>query len=102
MKLLPLAFAMLLWLSMPAQSPANTSPDPFQALKFLEGTWETTVQNNAAVSGSGRYTFGRELNGHIFARHFAKRHRTVARQRKTSIVRTATSFMSSRKVPTRR
>jgi hypothetical protein len=69
MKLLSLAFAMLLWLPMPAQTPANTSPDPFQALQFLEGTWEAIVQNNAAVSGSGRYTFGRELNGHIFARH---------------------------------
>ena len=69
MKLLPLAFAMLLWPSMPAQTPANTRPDPFQALQFLEGTWEATVQNNAAVHGSGRYTFGRELNGHIFARH---------------------------------
>ena len=37
-------------------------------LKFWRA-WEATVQNNAAVSGSGRYTFGRELNGHILARH---------------------------------
>ncbi len=69
MKLLPLALAIWFWLPMQGQTPANTTPDPFQALKFLEGTWEATVQNNAAVSGSGRYTFGRELNGHILARH---------------------------------
>jgi hypothetical protein len=69
MKLFPLALAMLSWLPMPAQTPANTGPDPFQALKFLEGTWDATVQNNAAVKGSGRYIFGRELDGHILARH---------------------------------
>jgi hypothetical protein len=70
MKLLPITLVVaLLWLPMSAQTPAKTSPDPFQDLTFLEGTWDANVQNNAAVQLSGRYTFGRELNGHILARH---------------------------------
>lgn len=69
MRLLSIALAALFWLPISAQTPANTNPDPFQALKFLEGTWDANVQNNAAVKLSGRYTFGRELNGHILARH---------------------------------
>ena len=43
--------------------------DSFQALSFLEGTWDANVQNNAAVTLSGRYTFQQELGGHILARH---------------------------------
>jgi hypothetical protein len=68
MRLLPIALAALFWLPMSAQTPA-TSPDPFRALKFLEGTWDANVENNAAVKESGRYTFDRELDGHILARH---------------------------------
>jgi hypothetical protein len=41
----------------------------FHNLKFLEGTWDANVQNNAAVKLSGQYTFDRELNGQILARH---------------------------------
>ena len=49
-----------------AQSPANS----FEALRFLEGTWE--AKTGAAASGpaaSGSYTFQRELSGHVLARH---------------------------------
>jgi hypothetical protein len=68
MRLLPIVLAALSWLPMSAQTSA-TSPDPFRALKFLEGTWDANVENNAAVKESGRYTFDRELGGHILARH---------------------------------
>lgn len=47
----------------------NTAADPFRPLAFLEGTWDANVQNNAAIKLTGRYTFGRELDGHILARH---------------------------------
>ncbi|MGA7110004.1 MAG: hypothetical protein WBY75_19795 [Terracidiphilus sp.] len=69
MKLLPIAFAMCFCLPVLAQTPASTGHDPFQNMKFLEGTWDANVQNNAAVKRSGRYTFDRELSGRILARH---------------------------------
>lgn len=52
-----------------AQTTSNNGSDPFRNLSFLEGTWDANVQNIAAVTESGRYTFQRELNGHILARH---------------------------------
>ena len=69
MKMLSLAIAALLCLSAAAQAPARTAADPFQSLSFLEGTWDAKVQNDAAIKLAGRYTFGRELDGHILARH---------------------------------
>ena len=52
------------------KTPQNaTSADAFASLSFLEGTWDANVQNNAAIKLAGRYTFDRELNGHILARH---------------------------------
>jgi hypothetical protein len=68
MRLFPIFLAALFSLPMLAQTSA-TSPDPFQSVKFLEGTWDANVQNNASVKESGRYTFDRELGGHILARH---------------------------------
>ena len=53
-----------------AQSPqVAAGADPFRSLAFLEGTWDANVQNNAAIHLAGRYTFDRELNGHVLARH---------------------------------
>ena len=53
-----------------AQAPQKAAAaDPFQALAFLEGTWDANVQNNAAIQQAGRYTFDRELSGHVLARH---------------------------------
>jgi hypothetical protein len=69
MKLFSIALATLFWLPVSAQTPAHINPGSFQGLKFLEGTWDANVQNNSAVTLSGRYTFGRELDGHILARH---------------------------------
>ncbi len=48
--------------------PAST-PDPWQSLHFLEGTWEAKTSAAAGPSASGRYTFIRELGGHVLARH---------------------------------
>lgn len=57
-------------LSLVAQAPTNAvAADPFRSLAFLEGTWDANVQNNTAIELAGRYTFNRELDGHIFARH---------------------------------
>jgi hypothetical protein len=50
-----------------AQSPVKS--DPWKALSFLEGTWVATAQGSGDVSSSGRYTFRRELDGTILARH---------------------------------
>ncbi len=40
-----------------------------KALAFLEGTWDAETEGNAGLLASGRYTFQRELGGHILARH---------------------------------
>ena len=69
MKMLRLLLAMLVSLPCLAQSAPVPSADPFKPLAFLEGTWDANVQNNAAVKQAGKYSFGRELNGHILARH---------------------------------
>jgi hypothetical protein len=67
MKIFCLAVTLLFSSTISAQTP--TKANPFQALAFLEGTWDAKVQNNATVKESGRYSFGRELDGHVFARH---------------------------------
>ena len=70
-KLVEVAFAVVLC-SVPllAQAPHNPAgADPFSSLAFLEGTWDANVQNNTAIQQAGRYTFDRELNGHVLARH---------------------------------
>lgn len=64
------AATLLMSIAVLAQAPTKpVSPDPFSSLAFLEGTWDANVQNNAAIKLAGRYTFGRELNGHVFVRH---------------------------------
>lgn len=64
------SFALGLVFSLPvvAQTPPEAA-DPFQSLSFLQGTWDANVQSNSGLQLSGRYTFSRELNGHILARH---------------------------------
>lgn len=69
MKPLCFVLAALSCLSAAAQTPVTPTPDPFASLSFLEGTWDAEVRNNASVKASGRYTFARELDGHILARH---------------------------------
>ena len=43
--------------------------DPFQALAFLEGTWQAKTAGLAGGDAAGSYVFRRELNGHVLARH---------------------------------
>ena len=68
MKTLCFVLVALSCLAVAAQTSTSGSPDPFASLAFLEGTWDANVQNNATVTLSGRYTFDRELDGHILAR----------------------------------
>lgn len=64
------AVVMLSSLPLLAQAPQSAvSADPFSSIAFLEGTWDANVQNNAAIKLAGRYTFDRELSGHVLARH---------------------------------
>lgn len=69
MKILCVALTTLLCLPLAAQSASTLAPDPLKPLHFLEGTWDANVQNNATVRLTGRYSFGRELDGHVLARH---------------------------------
>jgi hypothetical protein len=53
-----------------AQSKPPARNEPWNAVSFLEGTWEAKTQ--AAASGAdvtGTYSFQKELGGHILARH---------------------------------
>lgn len=53
-----------------AAAPAGAAKaDPFQALRFLQGTWAATAQGPNGVNSVGEYSFGPELKGHVFARH---------------------------------
>lgn len=69
MKMLCLFLATLVTFPCLAQNASVPSADPLKALAFLEGTWDANVQANAAIKQAGTYSFGRELNGHILARH---------------------------------
>jgi hypothetical protein len=51
-----------------ARDAAAQGVDPWKPLAFLDGTWAATVQGGA-VTAVGRYTFRRELAGHVLARH---------------------------------
>jgi len=69
MKTLYWALGTLSYFPVAAQTPANPAADPFKPLAFLEGTWDANVQNSNVIKLTGRYSFGRELEGHILARH---------------------------------
>jgi hypothetical protein len=43
--------------------------DPWQAVRFLEGTWSAeTSTGSAGAIATGTYTFKRDLNGHVLVR----------------------------------
>lgn len=63
-----LCFALFAATSLLAQSPA-AKPDLWKALSFLEGTWTAQAEGRSGVSSTGRYTFRRELDGHVLVRH---------------------------------
>jgi hypothetical protein len=64
-----MALAPLLWFPLAPCAAAAPEPNPFQSLAFLEGAWDANVQDNATVKAAGRYSFVRELDGHVLARH---------------------------------
>jgi len=58
--------------SLLAQSAERTGnpDDPWQSLRFLQGTWEAKTQGGTAGANStGTYTFTLELKQHVLARH---------------------------------
>lgn len=63
--------ALLLISALAQTSPPASSPaDQFSQLSFLEGTWQAKTQGGSAgAATAGTYTFQRELNGHVLARH---------------------------------
>jgi hypothetical protein len=63
--------ALIVCCSLPiaAQTAASSTPDPWKALSFLEGTWAAKAHGDAGAAASGRYTFQWELDGHVLARH---------------------------------
>jgi uncharacterized protein YaiE (UPF0345 family) len=52
-----------------AQNPPAPKPDAWQSLSFLEGTWDAKTTGSSGVEAGGSYTFRRELEGHVLARH---------------------------------
>jgi hypothetical protein len=53
-----------------AQAAPRAAGDPLGKLSFLEGTWAAkTIGGSASAASEGSYTFQRELNGHVLARH---------------------------------
>ncbi len=53
-----------------AQASSPTGGEPWKALSFLEGTWEAKTGGGAAgATTAGSYTFTKELDGHVLARH---------------------------------
>jgi hypothetical protein len=51
-------------------APPASSDKQWQALGFLEGTWEAKTRRAASgADASGTYTFGKELGGHVLVRY---------------------------------
>jgi hypothetical protein len=60
---------LLVALPVAAQSTPSSPIDPWQALSFLQGTWEAKATGGQGVSATGTYTFRNELRDKILARH---------------------------------
>jgi len=65
-----IAAAALLGLTLAQHQQAlSATTDPWQALAFLEGTWDAHTQGGAAqAQGSGAYSFVPELKHHVLVR----------------------------------
>jgi hypothetical protein len=65
-----IAAASLIGLTLAQHDQALSAPtDPWQALAFLEGTWDAHTQGGAAqAQGSGTYSFAPELKHHVLVR----------------------------------
>jgi hypothetical protein len=65
-----LAVAAFLALAVPQSDPAfSATADPWQALAFLEGTWDARAQGGSAgAQSNGQYTFKPELKHHVLVR----------------------------------
>jgi hypothetical protein len=66
----PIAVFAVMCTSLLSAQTASTRDGPWNALRFLEGTWDAKTQGEASgVNATGTYSFRRELGGHILARH---------------------------------
>src|ERR1700691_392313 len=55
---------------MNAQSKGATGKEQWNALTFLEETWDAKTRGGTSgANASGAYTFKKELGGHVLARH---------------------------------
>jgi hypothetical protein len=60
------------WTIFAQKTPTIHSPDPWQSLRFLIGTWQARTQGGTAdATATGTYTFRLELRDHVLARHTA-------------------------------
>ncbi len=69
MKKIALMLPLLLALPLAGQSATPSAADPWQALAFLNGTWEAKTAGSTNVAAIGTYTFKPELGNHILGRH---------------------------------
>ena len=66
----PIAVFAVMCTSLLSAQTASTGDGPWNALRFLEGTWDAKTQGEASgVNATGTYSFRRELGGHVLARH---------------------------------
>lgn len=68
-RLLSLLFALPLPFAPTIRAQSTPPADPFQALAFLQGTWEAKANRPDGVAVVGAYSFGPELQNSIWARH---------------------------------
>ena len=62
----------IFWTLSAQTGPIIHSPDPWQSLRFLIGTWLAKTQGGTAdATATGTYTFRLELRDHVLARHTA-------------------------------
>ena len=60
---------LLIALPIVGQSVPSSGAEAFKALSFLQGTWEAKATGKEGVTALGTYTFRKELQDHILARH---------------------------------
>jgi hypothetical protein len=68
MKVFSRFYPLVLAASLGAQASAQQA-DSWQAISFLQGTWQAKTGEGSAAKVTGTYTFAKELRGHVVARH---------------------------------
>jgi hypothetical protein len=63
-----ISFIILSLLTADLGAQSTTSKDPFQALSFLEGTWDAKTNGSSGVQSIGEYSFELQLQKHVLSR----------------------------------